>query len=62
MPTLILVGDKDKLAAPKNSMRLHRKMANSKMLIIPDAGHMVPVENPDAVNSAIRTFISGLKK
>ena len=57
LETLIIVGDKDKLAAPENSIRIHKKLQNSTIVTVPDAGHMVPVERPEAVNSAIREFI-----
>jgi pimeloyl-ACP methyl ester carboxylesterase len=29
---------------------------------IPDAGHMSPLENPDAVNAAISRFLDTLKE
>ena len=60
LPTLILAGERDKLAAPDNSSRIHRKIAGSKMIIVPDAGHMVPVESPETVNPAISQFIESL--
>ncbi len=43
-PTLILVGDQDRLTPPKYSQWLHDHIAGSQLVVIPDAGHMVMLE------------------
>jgi pimeloyl-ACP methyl ester carboxylesterase len=57
MPSLIIVGDQDKLVDPQDSMKMHEKISKSNFYIIPNAGHMTPVESPEAVNTAILDFL-----
>ncbi|MGT2926774.1 alpha/beta fold hydrolase [Streptococcus cuniculipharyngis] len=38
-PTLIVNGDKDMMVATENSYDMHRKIANSQLIIYPNAGH-----------------------
>jgi pimeloyl-ACP methyl ester carboxylesterase len=38
-PVLVLNGDSDKMVATKNTIDLHRRLPNSKLVIYPDAGH-----------------------
>lgn len=57
-PTLVIVGDEDKLTPPKWSEYLHSNIKNSKMRIVKTAGHMVMVEKPDDVNTSIVSFMN----
>lgn len=58
IPTLVLCGEYDRLT-PTDSMKfLADKIKGSRFVIIPNAGHMTPVENPDAVTGAIKKFMS----
>jgi pimeloyl-ACP methyl ester carboxylesterase len=34
------------------------KISNSKFVLIEEAGHMTPIENPKQVNLAIKEFLS----
>ncbi|NHF74475.1 alpha/beta fold hydrolase [Paracoccus xiamenensis] len=57
-PTLVLCGSEDVLTPPD----LHRKMAveipNSQLVIVPDSGHLTPIERPDAVSGALRLLLA----
>jgi pimeloyl-ACP methyl ester carboxylesterase len=57
-PSLIIVGEKDVGITPDKSERMHERIPNSKMVTIPDAGHMTPVEEPDAVITALKDFLA----
>ena len=57
-PTLIVVGDQDVALPPENSERLHKGVSGSKLVIIPGAGHTSTVEEPQAVNSTLLTFLN----
>jgi pimeloyl-ACP methyl ester carboxylesterase len=59
LPTLILCGEDDLLTPPKYSEYLHAEIAGSKLVRIPDAGHILMLEKPDAVNRAIEEFVIG---
>lgn len=57
VPTLIIVGDQDVATVPAKSQRIHERIAGSRLLIIPGAGHTSTVEEPAAVNAAISEFL-----
>jgi len=52
-PTLILFGEHDQVVPPANAELLAQKIANSTIQLLPDAGHMFPIETPDAATNAI---------
>jgi pimeloyl-ACP methyl ester carboxylesterase len=60
VPTLILVGDADAITPPAMAETLHKNIPNSQLVVIKDAGHMTPMEQPDQVNRAIRDFVAQL--
>lgn len=58
IPTLILVGDQD-LATPLTSAEaMHQAIAGSTLIVLKDAAHIPTVKTPDAVTSAMRSFLS----
>jgi pimeloyl-ACP methyl ester carboxylesterase len=57
LPTLILCGSEDELTPVKYSQVLHTRIRGSRWEILPDAGHMVMMEAPDAFNEKIKAFI-----
>ncbi len=61
VPTLIIVGEYDITTAPKKSERMQAKIPNSKLVTIKNAGHMSPIEEPEAVNTALQQFLTNLK-
>ncbi|MBI5731287.1 MAG: alpha/beta hydrolase [Ignavibacteriales bacterium] len=57
IPTLVLCGSFDKLT-PLTVMRtMSEKIPRSEFAIIPRAGHMSPLENPECVNDLIEGFL-----
>jgi 3-oxoadipate enol-lactonase len=60
VPTLILVGEEDGITPPELSEELHRLVPASELRRIPAAGHLANLEQPQAFNSAIQSFLSGL--
>ncbi len=61
VPTLILVGLDDAVTPIANAKVLHDAIAGSKMEVIPEAGHMSPIENPEAFNQNLMRFLKSLK-
>lgn len=57
LPTLIICGTDDRLTPPKYSEYLHQQLAFSTLRVIPDAGHYVMREQPEAVNAAIEEWM-----
>ncbi len=58
VPTLIIVGDQDAITPPELAKEMHTKLAGSCLAIIKDAGHLPPVEQPNATASAINAFLA----
>ncbi len=57
-PALIVVGEQDRMTPPKYAAHLRDHLPDAMMVTVPDAGHFVAVEAPDAVASALRTWLS----
>jgi pimeloyl-ACP methyl ester carboxylesterase len=60
VPTLVLVGAEDKVTPPDVARELAGSIRNSRLAIIPGAGHLSPMEQPRAVNRALRVFLTNL--
>jgi pimeloyl-ACP methyl ester carboxylesterase len=59
-PTFVLVGDEDAATGVDGAERIHRGISGSRFVRIPKAGHSAPVEQPEAVNDALRDFLESL--
>jgi pimeloyl-ACP methyl ester carboxylesterase len=57
LPTLILCGEEDELTPVKYSQFLHHRIKGSSLEILPNAGHMVMMESPEAFNNRVWEFI-----
>lgn len=57
VPTLVLVGDSDPLTPPFLSEEIAAAIPNSKLVIIPECGHGSTLEQPEAVNRALVTWL-----
>jgi pimeloyl-ACP methyl ester carboxylesterase len=58
VPTLVIAGTDDLLTPLKYSEYLAREIRGSRLVKIPDAGHMVMREKPEETNRAIEAFLS----
>ena len=56
-PTLVLWGGADKLIIPAYAERWARLIPGAQVQIIPDAGHMLPYEQPEAFVDAVSRFL-----
>ncbi|WP_430230775.1 alpha/beta fold hydrolase [Nitrosomonas communis] len=59
-PTLILVGEEDVATIPAKAERIQARIAGSRLVRIPKSGHSSTIEEPEAVNLAIKTFLNSL--
>src|SRR5713101_6560572 len=59
-PTLIIWGEHDAQMPLKIAQRLHYDIPESRLVIIPDAGHLVLFDAPDDVARAIGDFVGRL--
>jgi pimeloyl-ACP methyl ester carboxylesterase len=60
LPTLIICGQEDKMTPPVNSESLRDSIPGAKLTLIAEAGHMVMMEDPEAFNKALKTFVDSL--
>lgn len=60
LPTLVIVGEDDRLTPPKYAEHLAHRIPGARLVRIPHAGHYAPLEQPDDVNRAIREFLRSL--
>jgi 3-oxoadipate enol-lactonase len=60
VPVLILQGLADQLTPPGGSVKMHRVLPASRLLMIPDTGHNVPIEQSALFDAAVLSFTGGL--
>lgn len=58
--TLIICGSDDLLTPPKYSQYLQQKIRNSKLILVPGAGHSVMLEKHREFNEALEVFLASL--
>src|SRR5512139_712057 len=56
VPTLVVSGSADALIPPSDSEAMHALIPNSRLVIIPDAGHLSNLDKADAFNHVVREF------
>jgi 3-oxoadipate enol-lactonase len=57
VPSLVAVGQEDVSLPPPLSHQIHSGLPDSQFVEIPGAGHLSALEQPDAVNAALETFL-----
>src|SRR5215472_4353948 len=60
-PTLVLVGEEDTATVPAKSVELAAGIAGARLARIPRAGHMSPIDAPEAVTRELRTFLDAVR-
>jgi 3-oxoadipate enol-lactonase len=61
VPCLVLVGADDIAMPPVMAQTLARHLPNARLVVIPDAGHLSNLEQPDAFNAALDRFYDSLE-
>jgi pimeloyl-ACP methyl ester carboxylesterase len=57
--TLVIVGQEDALTPPELAREIADGIPGATLEIVPDCGHMSTLERPEAVNRALRTWLTG---
>ncbi len=60
LPALVVCGDQDRLTPLRYSQYLADQIPNARLQIVPDAGHMVMLEQPQRVATALEEFVATL--
>ena len=55
--TLVVVGDDDMIAGPVCAETIVQEVPDAELVTIPDAGHFVYVEQPEAFRAAVTDFL-----
>ena len=56
-PTVVLVGDGDQLTPPDLAQEICAGIAEARLVLVPDCGHLSTVEQPTAVNAALAEWL-----
>ena len=59
-PDLVIVGEEDTITPLPMAQTLAEKIPNTKLEIIPRAGHLSNIEQPELFNTAVLNFARGL--
>ena len=57
-PTLVVVGEQDKADFHVIAERLATEIPGAELAVVADAGHLVGVEQPEALNALLLDFLS----
>jgi pimeloyl-ACP methyl ester carboxylesterase len=60
VPTLVVTGEEDEMISVEESRRIAGAVKGATLVIIPAAGHLANLEQPDAFNAALTTFLAAL--
>ena len=60
VPTHVVVGADDTLTTPEMARSIAAQIAGARLTVIPDAGHLVNIEQPAAFNAAVIEFLRGV--
>ncbi len=58
VPTLVIVGENDAITPPRDAEFMQAAIPNAQLEIIPEVGHMTPVEAPQRFAEALKRFLS----
>ncbi len=60
VPALVIVGEDDKVTPPNVAEDMVQRLPHARLAVIPKAGHLSNLEDPDAFNSELRSFLETL--
>jgi len=59
---LVVCGDRDRMTPPRFSHYLGSNIPGSELRFIKDAGHMLPLEKPEALSSVVQGFLASFTR
>ncbi|HEX8231247.1 MAG TPA: alpha/beta hydrolase [Chloroflexia bacterium] len=60
VPSLSIVGARDEMTPPRYSEYMAARIPGAWLVIVGDAGHMLPLEQPQQYNATLAEFVSSL--
>ena len=62
LPSLVVVGKDDVMTPVRYAEYLGRKLQDAEVVVVPNSGHFVTLEQPEAVNEAVARFLARLEE
>ena len=59
-PTLVVIGEKDRMTPPKSSEKLNKNMPNSEVSLLKNCGHMAMIEQPEKLLFQLNKHFSAI--
>ncbi len=60
IPTLVMVGEADSVTPPDTARAMAQLIPGARLVVIPGAGHLASMEQPEKVNDQLRDFLSSI--
>jgi len=60
VPVLVVAGGEDVITPAEGMREMASAIPGAEFVVVPRAGHLAPLEQPDAVNAAITAFLAEL--
>lgn len=61
VPVLVIVGAEDQLTPPADAELMAQRLPQAELVVVPGAGHLAPLEQPERVTSALRAWLERLR-
>jgi pimeloyl-ACP methyl ester carboxylesterase len=58
LSALVIVGEHDAISTSEEMENIAESMPNAAWVVVPNAGHLSPLENPDVFNEALAQYIT----
>ena len=60
VPAVVVVGTEDPLSSVADAEAMAEALPDSRLVVVPEAGHLVSLEAPDAVDAAVRELLASV--
>jgi 3-oxoadipate enol-lactonase len=60
VPVLVIAGEEDAVTPVDDARALSTGVRDARLAILPEAGHLSNIENPDSFNAVLRPWLAGL--
>ena len=60
VPVLVLVGEEDEVTPPARARAMAEAIPGARVVVIPGAGHVPPLERPAATTQALLEFLHAI--
>lgn len=62
VPTLLVWGAQDRITPPEVASQFRALIPDSRLVFLPDCGHVPMLERPEAFNAAVRTWLAATRQ